>query len=391
MKKILLSLLTVAITITFINAQQMSYYVNMSGDQGQSFPIAQDTSLVVPSDLDIDLSDTGANVIWNFQGLDMDLQDTINFVDLTGPEPVDFPTGNVVVESNLGRVVFDRNIGSGLYLLGSDVTFAGTQMSVNYVPAQRTLPEASGLHTKDSTISYISEKVYVGIDTTIFTCHLVIDTIWLKRRADYKINFDATGELRLPLDTFDYTLRSLSSEQTVDSIFVYCPIGINAATCFGMSAPVGWSLAPDQLIALSGFADSAVTHNTTWTATWYNPYTISPVCIIDFTYDPGFSDTNFVTARFKSTDTPDIGFEEVNQISLKVYPNPASNILILKTDVSLNDATMYIYNAQGQQIRATNLNGGNTLDVSDLTNGIYFYQLANGTKLLHHGKFIIKK
>ena len=391
MKKILLSLLTVAITITFTNAQQMSYYVNMSGDQGQSFPIAQDTSLIVPADMDLDMSDTGAGVIWNFQGLDMDLQDTINFLDLVGNEPTDFPSGNVVLESNVGRIVFNRFVGSGLYLLGSDVTFAGTQMSVNYVPAQRTMPEGSGLHTMDSTTSYISEKVYVGIDTTIFTCHLVIDTIWLKRRTDYRINFDATGELRLPLDTFAYTVRSVSSEVTVDSIFVYCPIGIDPGTCFGMSAPVGWSLAPDQLIALSGFADSAVTHGTTRTATWYYPYTISPICIIDYTYDPGFVDTTFVTARFKSTNTPDIGFEEVNQISLNVYPNPASNILILQTDANLKDATMYIYNSHGQQLRATQLNEGNTLDVSDLSNGMYFYQLANGTKLLHHGKFIIKK
>jgi hypothetical protein len=52
---------------------------------------------------------------------------------------------------------------------------------------------------------------------------------------------------------------------------------------------------------------------------------------------------------------------------------------------------MYIYNAQGQQVRTTNLNGSNRVDVAGLNNGMYFYQLANGNKLLHHGKFMISK
>ena len=390
MKKILLSLLTVAISITFTNAQQMSYYVDMVGSPGQSFILAKDTSPLI-TDFVLDMSDTGSARVWSFEGLDSDVLDTLNFDVLTGTEPTDFPGGNLVMESNLGRIVFDKDVATKLYLLGTSVDFGGFPLSLNYVPGQRTIPDVCSLHTMDSTTAVVDEIFYVGINQTIGSCNIVIDSIHLVRHSFYKVHFDATGELRLPLDTFDYTLRAVSFEVTVDSIFIFCPSGIDPFTCFGMSAPVGWSLAPDQLIALSGLSDSAVTHNTTHAATWYNPYTISPICVVDLTYDSAYTDTNFVSVTYKGNNTPDVGFETVDQILLKVYPNPATNVLMLETNADISDATLYVWNAQGQQVKTVNMNASNMIDVSGLTNGMYFYQLADGKKLLHHGKFIIKR
>lgn len=392
MKKSLFSLLTVTFTLTYIQAQQMSYYVDMVGSPGQSFVIAQDDT-INPGDFDLNIGTVGAGVIWNFQGLDNNGLDTINFLNMNAQEMIDFPGGNLVIESNVGRIVFDKDVANGLFLHGTAQDFQGVPLSLNYTPPQQTLPAVASLGSTAHTISMVDETVYVGIDTSVLGCNIRIDSLEFARRSDYTVTIDATGELRLPLDTFTYALRALSSERTLDSIFIYCPLGISGGTCvgFGLAAPVGWSLAPDILISLSGFAPAAVSSDSTFTASFYDPYTISPICIVDFYYDSAYVDTNFLSVKFKGLNTPDIGFEQVDQIDLMVYPNPAANFLILETSADLTNATMFIYNAQGQQVRATALNNTHQIDVSGLNNGVYFYQLADGNKLLHRGRFIVKK
>lgn len=391
MKKFLFSSLTVAFTITLANAQQMNYYPDMVGSPGQAFVLAEDTSPVI-TDLPLNIGTVGAGVVWNFQGLDFDKSDTINFMTPSGQQMIDFPSGNLVMENNAGQLVFDKDPANGLFLEGASFDFGGFPLALNYVPSQQWLPSVAGLGSSASTVSEVNEKLVLGLDTMILGfCHIVLDTIQLKRHSDYTVNFDATGELRLPLDTFAYTIRAISSEITVDSIFIYCPIGIDGGTCFGISAPVGWSLAPDALIQLSGFAAGAVVNDSTYTASWYYPYTISPICIVDFNYDSAYADTNFTTARFKGNNTPDIGIEPIDQILLALYPNPATNVLMLQTNADISKATMFLYNAQGQLVRTVNMNGSNSIDVSALANGVYFYQLGEGNKMLHHGKFIVKK
>lgn len=397
MKKSLFSLVTVAYTLTYIQAQQMSYYPNMVGTPGQSFVIANDDTIMT-NDMDFNPGTTGAGAVWNFQGLDFDGLDTMNFVSLTAQELIDFPSGTMVNESNLGRIVFEEDDATGLFLQGTNLSFQGVPLSLNYTPAQQTLPAVASLGTITNTISVVDERVFVGIDTLIslspgFDCQITIDSIQLKRYADYNVEFTSTGELRLPLDTFVYALCAISKEITMDSISIYAPIASSGAACglFGISIPVGWSLAPDPLIQLSGFAAGAVTLDSSYRASWYVPYTIAPVCIVDYYYDSAYVDTNFLGVKFKGLNTPDIGFEQVDQIDLTVYPNPAANFLILETSADLTNATMFIYNAQGQQVRATALNNTHQVDVSGLNNGVYFYQLADGNQLLHRGRFIVKK
>src|SRR5690348_15998850 len=124
MKKFLFSLLTVAFTFTYINAQQMSYYPDMVGSAGQSIVIANDDTILA-SDMNFNPGITGAGVIWNFQGLDTDGLDTMFFTALNVQEAIDFPAGNIVNESNLGRIVFDKNVSTGLFLQGTNLNFQG--------------------------------------------------------------------------------------------------------------------------------------------------------------------------------------------------------------------------------------------------------------------------
>lgn len=391
MKKFLFSLLTVAICFSNLSAQQLSYYTEMVGTPGQTFVMAGDTNLVF--DIVYDPGNTGTGLIWNFQGLDLDELDTLNFQTPTGQEATDFPGINLTNSSNVGNLAFDRDIVNGLFLLGASLDMGGFPVSLNYNPPQKQLDYVNSVGTTFNTTSYVDEVIYVGISQNVLGCQVDVDSVNIKRKSDYTVNFDASGELRLPLDTFAYALCANTKEITLDSIFIYCPTGISGPSCsgFGLSAPVGWSLAPDFLVSFSGFAPGAVTLDSAYTSVFYVPYTISPVCIISFDYDSAYIDTNYYTARFKGTNTPDIGFEELDQISLNVYPNPTASILMLQTDAILTNATILIFNSQGQQVRTQTLNGSSSVDVSGLTNGMYYYQLAEGKKLLHMGKFIIEK
>lgn len=69
-----------------------------------------------------------------------------------------------------------------------------------------------------------------------------------------------------------------------------------------------------------------------------------------------------------------------NDISLKnimsIYPNPTKNVLNIETSEKTN---IKIVNILGAIVTTQNLQtGNNTIDVSTLTNGVYFIQTANG-------------
>src|SRR3982751_2023768 len=132
MKKFLFSLLTVAFSFSLVNAQQMSYYTNMVGTPSQSFVIAEDTAADA-TDLPFNVGTVGAGVIWNFQGLDADLSDTINFFAPNANESLAFPAGNDVIESNVaGRVVFNKDDANGLFLIGTGINVFGNFNALSY-------------------------------------------------------------------------------------------------------------------------------------------------------------------------------------------------------------------------------------------------------------------
>ena len=80
-----------------------------------------------------------------------------------------------------------------------------------------------------------------------------------------------------------------------------------------------------------------------------------------------------------------VGIEEPDHVVslLKVYPNPANDILNIRTDVSLPARyTISVINQLGQEMvkisRIFDKNIPATLDVSSLQNGIYFLRVVNG-------------
>jgi hypothetical protein len=78
---------------------------------------------------------------------------------------------------------------------------------------------------------------------------------------------------------------------------------------------------------------------------------------------------------------------------LQIYPNPASNLLTVKTGQYKPGNTFMIYDVGGRFIKAAAIESYSTnIDISKLEAGDYFYGLADGNHtMLTQGKFAIVK
>ena len=70
---------------------------------------------------------------------------------------------------------------------------------------------------------------------------------------------------------------------------------------------------------------------------------------------------------------------------IKVYPNPATDKIFVKAkENSLSEIT----NMQGQVILSKKLSDTQSIDISSLAKGIYFYRITENNKLLQTGKIV---
>jgi len=80
---------------------------------------------------------------------------------------------------------------------------------------------------------------------------------------------------------------------------------------------------------------------------------------------------------------------------VKIYPNPAENTITIELSAELDNEniSVEIYNYLGQKVIYYNFAGDllNTLDVSDLSNGIYIFKILVGNKIIAREKVVIEK
>jgi uncharacterized delta-60 repeat protein len=79
---------------------------------------------------------------------------------------------------------------------------------------------------------------------------------------------------------------------------------------------------------------------------------------------------------------------EKEKCEIKVYPNPATNSITFNTGM-FKDFKLRIFNAIGQTVLQKQLNSSSTtLNIQNLTQGIYYYQLINDKGKVISGKFV---
>jgi hypothetical protein len=102
-------------------------------------------------------------------------------------------------------------------------------------------------------------------------------------------------------------------------------------------------------------------------------------------FDPGVATANLTSAGvqdvFFTKYSQPVGIDENSlQSIINIYPNPASNNIIIENrSITPQNFVVSIENIQGQQIVSEKINliTTHTMDVSNLSDGIYFLNMQN--------------
>ncbi len=106
--------------------------------------------------------------------------------------------------------------------------------------------------------------------------------------------------------------------------------------------------------------------------------------------DDGLWDSGvlFPEGAFRTTTLDFTGIEETAENTFNLYPNPASTMLTIESTVNSPQTIVNILNVQGQEVLQTTLNiKHQTLNISNLSPGIYFLTLDNGEQMVSR-KFV---
>ncbi|MGB0869322.1 MAG: T9SS type A sorting domain-containing protein [Flavobacteriales bacterium] len=81
-----------------------------------------------------------------------------------------------------------------------------------------------------------------------------------------------------------------------------------------------------------------------------------------------------------------VGIDEVEK-TFSTYPNPVVNNLFV--NIETDNAEFRVYNMRGVLVSSSNIvSGENTIDVSNFSNGNYFYIIRKGNNNIGSGKFV---
>ena len=115
---------------------------------------------------------------------------------------------------------------------------------------------------------------------------------------------------------------------------------------------------------------------------WVNAFTslgTTPDCRLDSTSLVA-TGADFTNSKFTGGF---VGVNEIAKTNVSIYPNPATNNVNITTDRLVQ---VTLIDGMGKVINTQSVSGTFSLDVSSLTNGIYFLQVGNTTK-----KIIVRK
>ena len=80
------------------------------------------------------------------------------------------------------------------------------------------------------------------------------------------------------------------------------------------------------------------------------------------------------------------------QVGVTVYPNPAKDVVNVDLSKEVTGGTFDVYNTAGKLVGSFGMSQlKNTLPVSNLSNGVYYYRLMDGNQFLNTGSFVISK
>lgn len=295
----------------------------------------------------------GLNQTWDYSDAVSHLGDTVTFA-----LPSEVPGGDLFPEANLaeGRSIFDpagnfynyifwNSAEDGMYGIGWVLFFevsGSTYNSIqNFDPVPNTLPLPFTYGSSSST-STTGERY-----TSTRFGELLIDSSHVISHITVNINVDGSGNLITPVDTYP-ALRIEEQSTHVDSTWSWTQAG-------------GWEFERVETFELTNYR---------WFANnWGEVATLS-------------IDEDLIQFQWLSSvliDVPSINYNA----GIKIYPNPAGDLLFIQTDKKIDYSEIYSVNGK----LLLTVDDLVSIDISGFDPGMYICRTyASGT--VSTGKFV---
>lgn len=207
----------------------------------------------------------------------------------------------------------------------------------------------------------------------------------------------------VPTGATSYTYSSGSNVVTPTSTTSYSVSGANSFGCVGSGVgtvtvntlPTVTATTPNTLIC-NGEIAYLTANSTATNVSWSTGQTTSNISVtptVTSTYYVNVTDNNGCTSNSASvlvTVNACIGIQELVSDKVSVYPNPSTGVLnITLTGALAQHTSIEVYDAIGKLVFAKSLtNEMNTINISNLDNGIYVFKILNNTSAVKIGKLV---
>ncbi|MBM3184912.1 MAG: T9SS type A sorting domain-containing protein [Bacteroidetes bacterium] len=253
------------------------------------------------------------------------------------------------------------------------ITNAATISVNNYIYARDKGTLASGSYNQGqgfevgNIFDIYAAATLKGIDVVIHPQAVAGAEMYVKL---YSIN--PTGDFVFVDESTPYALTTANLGQKI-TLALSGPVQLNANESYLIVAGSnGDGGATDDLIVGTAGVSEALTSfyydmtNTTWYYTTSTP-------MVRMNFDP------IVSVN-----------EVENTFGLSVYPNPANEVINISLNKSTN-ATISVVDVAGKVVKTSSINGlTSSINASDLTNGVYYVTITDGTSVATE-KVVIKK
>ena len=88
---------------------------------------------------------------------------------------------------------------------------------------------------------------------------------------------------------------------------------------------------------------------------------------------------NYSSAAYVTVSVGTVGIEEMDMTEFAIYPNPVNSTLNIEGGNAMYSYVMY--NGMGQMVANGTATGNTQINVSDMTNGVYFLRITTGTQV----------
>lgn len=280
----------------------------------------------------------GANQTWDFSTLVADVSrfDEYKLAQWT-PSANEFPTSNVALELDQSNYVYFTHNGTGLFFDG----FAGAQGTFKLDDSQQRV---------QFPISYESSFVDTSVISGIINFQFQnFDSLEFKQTAVVNSTIDAFGSITIPMGTYD-ALRANISTHEIDSV---------------------WGYTLGQRVFLEPFSGDT----TVYEMEWYSDHADMAGFVLTAAVDTA---GNMQSADYKAAG-PGVGINEgLEDVSVKVFPNPASDFLTISVDKPELISNVQIFGLDGKLIMIDEIDEALTqVNLNKFAEGVYIYQLTD--------------